>query len=442
MNTAEVSIEMKTWGRARRLKETVIAAFWETAPNLRARLAECAERDWRRALYWMDVSGLALYFLDRIENLGLEDCLPITLLDRLRHNSQENSERTASLFREAVALSLRLKHKNVEFALLKGISLCPESVPDSALRCQMDLDILVRESQAGEARQCLEYLGYELDVVSGTTWEFKAGQGTAQFKDLYRAGPQRSLDLHLLPSAMASGVSHPNDLLARAQQRYFHGVLLPVLSPEDLFVQQALHLFKHICSEYARASWVLEFWRHVIARRTDVRFWHNVWALSRVTPGAAVAIGVSTLMATLMFGQFAPEELTRWSMDCVPPSVCLWVQLYGRRGLLTSFPGSKVYLLLQRQLVPDTKESRAAIRRRIFPIHRPSNITRGVSGEPLTSRLLRYKVQATYILSRLRIHVIEGGRFAIESLRWQRRVAELDKTRPPIMFPVGGSIER
>jgi len=440
MNTEEL-IEMKSRRRTQRLKETVIASFGEPASNLRARLTEFSERDWRRALYWMDVSGLALYFLDRINHLGLQGSLPSTICDRLQNNLSQNSKRAVSLFGDAVALSMKFKRKSIKFAFLKGITLCPESVPNNALRCQMDLDVLVREAQADEARQCLESLGYVLTVVSGTTWEFKAGSGVAQFKDLYRVRPQRSVDLHLLPSDVENAACYSLDLLSRSQLRSFHGLFLPVLSPEDLFVQQALHLFKHICSEYARAFWLLEFWRHVIARRPDAKFWRDVRALASATPGAVVAIGVSTLMATLVFGKFAPEELSQWSMNNLSPAVWLWVQLYGRRTLLSSFPGSKLYLLLQRQLVPDTRENRAAIRRRIFPIHRPSNITHAISGETFTSRLLRYKIQVKYLRFRIRIHVVEGLRYAIESLRWKRRLADLENEFASAMLSVEGPIE-
>jgi hypothetical protein len=441
MKSTETMIEMRAWSRKQRLKEAVIASLCEPAPNVAARLTEFSERDWWRALYWMDISGIALYVLDRVKHLGLEDCMPATILDRLENNLRENSDRALSLFSDAIALSLKFEQKNIEFALLKGITLCPESVPNSALRCQMDIDVLVREAHADEARRCLESLGYALDVVSGPTWEFKAGAGVAQYKDMYRVRPQRCVDLHLLPSFPEGGNFQSQDLLARAQLRSFHGLLLPVLSPEDLFVQQALHLFKHICSEYLRVFWLLEFWRHVVTRKADARFWRDVMVLARTTPGAETAIGVSTLMATLMFGKFAPEELSQWSMDRLSPSICLWVKLYGRRSLLASFPGSKLYLLLQRQLIPDTTESRAAIRRRIFPIHRPSSVTRATPGEKLTSRISRYRVQGKYLYFRVRIHVIGGLRYAIESLRWKRRVADLNKESVAIMVPAGGSID-
>ena len=47
------------------------------------------------------VSGLALYFFDRLTFLGLEECLPSSILARLRQNLADNRERTVSLFDEA-----------------------------------------------------------------------------------------------------------------------------------------------------------------------------------------------------------------------------------------------------------------------------------------------------------------------------------------------------
>ena len=128
--------------------------------------------------------------------------------------------------------------------------------------------------------------------------------------------------------------------------------MLPALSAPDIFVQQAAHLFKHMCSEHTRAFWVLEFWRHVIARRNDVAFWRSVRLIAASEPQAEIAIGAATLLASLIFGPFAPAELTSWSMDRLPPGICLWIQLYGRHILLSDSPRSKLYLLLREQLVP------------------------------------------------------------------------------------------
>ncbi len=427
MKNAQVNIEIRTKSRSLRLKEAVIASFWEPAPSLRARFSEFSLTDWQRVMDWLDVSGLALYFFDRMRTLELQDCLPSPILWRLRRNLADNRDRTDSLFDEAVAVSSSLKKNNIVFALLKGITLPAESVPDTALRCQVDLDILVRESDAPQAQRCLQAHGYELDVISGSTWEFKAGTtGLSTLKDIYRIRPERAIDLHLLAGRKSGNAANfVSDRLNRAQLRSIQGVPMPVLSQADIFVQQAIHLFKHMCSEHTRASWVLEFWRHVIARRKDEAFWRQVELIASLEPQADQAIGAAVLLTSLVFGPCAPEQIADWSLDRLSPAVCLWIQMYGRHILFSDNPRSKLYLLLLRQLRPDSGAERTARRRLIFPIHMPQRVTRGAPDEGVASRLLRYRAQTRFFMIRLVFHAAEGLRFAVESIRWQRRLSEV-----------------
>jgi len=422
MSVAKVHVEMRRGIRSHRLKKTVLAAFWEPAPSIRARLGEFSARDWERAMFWLAVSGLALYFLDRLTTLGLEECLPPTVLARLRQNLADNRERTAWLFEEAITLNRELQQLEIPFAFLKGITLTPESVPDATYRCQTDLDLLIRESDSEPVYAVLEKLGYGLHASSGQTREFKAGPfGTATVHDIYKARRDRSLDLHLL-AGTSNGARVMEDRLTRARLRSIQGAILPALSPPDIFVQQAFHLFKHMCSEHTRAFWVLEFWRHVIARRDDLAFWESVRLIAASEPQAELAIGVATMLASLIFGPFAPSQLTSWSMDRLSPAICLWIQLYGRQILLSDSPHSKLYLLLREQLDSDPSGVSVARKRLIFPIHLPPRVTRGESGESILTRLGRYRMQAKFALIRLWFHLAEGLRFAVESLRWQRRL--------------------
>ncbi len=422
MNVGKVNFEMRRSNRSLRLKESVIAAFWEPAPSIRARLSEFSATDWLKAMFWLDVSGLALYLLDRLTQLGIEQCLPEPILARLRNNQADNRKRTAWLFEEAVTVAGALKQCNVTFAFLKGFTLPTESAPDNVLRCQMDLDLLIRESDGEVAKECLGELGYVLDSVSDMTWEFKEGvSGLSTIDDIYKVRQERALDLHLLRASEHGSNFQILDRLSRAQLRTINGVGLPVLSPADVFVQQAQHLFKHLCSEHTRAFWVLEFWRHASARRSDTDFWSEVEMIAASEPKAELAVGVATMLATLMFGQFAPQQLSRWSMDRLSPAVCLWLQLYGHRVLLSDSPRSKLYLLLQPQLIPNASALRN-VRSFIFPVHWPQRVTRSEAGEPTLSRVLRYWAQSKFALSRLRFHTTEGLRYAVESMRWQRRV--------------------
>jgi hypothetical protein len=420
MNIGPLEIESKRQTRSLRLKEAVFASFHEPAPSIRARLGEFTSRDWERAKDWLDLSGLALYFLDRLVRLDLETCIPAPLLNQLRTHRADNRERTDSLFSEIVELTRALQYHNIKCAVLKGVTLPPESVPEIALRNQTDLDVLVPASDEESTKRCLAELGYHLTAVSGSTLEFKAGpSGTSSLKNLYQVRPERAVDVQLIAGP---DVALKSNRLTRTQLRSIRGHKLPALSPADILVLQGQHLFKHICSEHTRGSWLLEYWRHVCARRNDAAFWDEVRLIAAQEPGADIAIGAATRLASLFFGSFAPQELSCWSMDCLPPAICLWIQLYGRRVLMSDTPFSKLYLLLRKELNPKSPEEYVARRRLIFPLHRPPRITRATGGEGIWTQFRRYRYEAQFVLHRLRFHVAEGLGLAIESLRWQRRL--------------------
>jgi hypothetical protein len=420
MNIGPIQIEINERARTARLKEAVLASFYEPAPSIEARLREFTPSDWQRAKYWLDVSGLALYFLDRLETLNIQSNIPEAFLFQLRTNLAENRARTASLFHEAVTITDTLRQRNIECALLKGVTLPPESVPDLSLRNQMDLDLLIRESDARRVQSCLSKFGYSLNAISGNTWEFKAGSpGKPSLKDLYQVRRERAVEIHLMPDYRLRDLKR--DSLARAEWRLINGHSLPSLSSADLLILQGQHLFKHMCGELTRASWVLEYWRNVCSRRDDAAFWREVESLAAVESGSCVAIGAATLLTSGIFGPFAPGELTHWSMDVLPAGVCLWVHLYGRRILLSDRVGSKLYLLLRRELNPQSAREKAARRRLLLPLHLPPRITRANGNESFVNRVRRFWLQVHFTARRLRFHVAEGAGLVAESLRWQRR---------------------
>jgi Uncharacterised nucleotidyltransferase len=412
--------------RAKRLKQAVLASFNPEAEDVEVRLAGFELRDWLRILYWLDISGLALYLLDRIKQLGLEHCLPKPIRTRLEQNLIENGERTKALFEEAAAISAEMTRRNIGFALLKGITLTPDSVPDCRLRWQTDLDFLVAACDATEARHVLMTFGYGLHAVCGNTMEFSAGRPTApDMGKIYRVHSQRSLELHMV-STSASRDGQRRDRLVRARRRNFGPTLIPALHPADVLVQQALHLFKHLCGEHTRASWVLEFRRHVEARRLDGMFWIEVERIAAQEAQGEIALGVAVLLSELVFGKLGQVPAADRSIEKLPRKVRLWVESFGRRVLLADSPGNKLYLILRKELRSDP-EQRGAIRRLVFPAHFPPPVTRGARGERWAARLMRYRIELRHILVRLCFHVVEGVKYAIELSRWQRRVTEISQ---------------
>jgi hypothetical protein len=400
-------------------REAVLLIFCDPLPDQCFLLQNLSRRDWRSLLHWLDISGLALYFLDRITELRLCDWLPPSVLARLQQSLIDNTARTRGMIAESVAIQQEFLQARLSYANLKGLSLWPSSVPKPQLRSQFDLDFLVAEGSAAEARRILERRGYRLYLVSGRSWEFKLNETPgASLKDLYKASPSHAVELHI--EANAPGSFSP---LQRIERRELHGCSMPVLSPVDLFLGQGIHAYKHVCSEFSRVAHLLEFRRHVLARRGDHAFWNELRSTAAGNPRASLGLGVVTLLITHVMGDFAPEELTDWTVQCLPQSARLWVEMFGRRTVFGSFPGSKLYLLLQRELEAAGVPAKRSLRQILLPKRLPPPVIRAFPNETLTVRFRRYRVQFNFILLRLRFHIVEGLHYAWESRRWRRHIA-------------------
>jgi hypothetical protein len=394
--------------RSYALREAVLACFAQDPATIQQSLSPFRDRDWQRNLTWLDTSGLALYLLHHLTTLRLTHLLPAPILRRLQQNHADNSSRNTGLLHEAVAMTHAFQHENLSFAHLKGFSLWPDSVPDPALRCQLDLDLLIRDEDAPTARDLLERMGYRLDVIVGNTWEFRTGgPQVASLKDLYKSKAQRSADLHLAP---ATG------LLERVHIRSFSGHPLPVLSPVDQYLAQAQHLFKHMCYAFTRVSWLLELRRHTLARQHENQFWLQIKQRLVEEPKYAVALGVTSLLLATIFGDAPPASLAAIE---VSPSIRLWVQLYARKALLADFPGTKLYLLLLAELQPTTR------RKHLLPLQPPPRLTDSYTGETTLSKLRRQRIQLHFLVFRLRFHSVEGIRYLVESFRFRRLLTGL-----------------
>jgi hypothetical protein len=201
---------------------------------------------------------------------------------------------------------------------------------------------------------------------------------------------------------------------------------MSVLSPVDLFLGQGLHAYKHVCSEFSRAAHLLEFRRHVLVRRDDHAFWSELQSTARRNRRACLGLGVVTLLIEHVMGDFAPEALSGWTVKCLPGSARLWVERYGRRAVFGSHPGSKLYLLLQREFEAAGVPAKRPLRQILLPVRLPPPVIRAFPNETLAVRLHRYRMQLHFILFRLRFHIVEGLRYAWESHSWRRQIHQFE----------------
>jgi hypothetical protein len=407
----------------RRLAEAVIATFGETERrDVLARRLDCLRlRDWRRGLHWLDASGLALYFRKQIGIAGLEECVTPEILKVLDYRMACNKQRTNELFKEFAAINSAFQKAGLQYINLKGFTLVPDYCPDPSLRCQFDLDFMLSPSDLNRSKDILKTFGF---VVTGThknVVEFKAGiSQIPSIHDLYTARSQRSVEVHVFPERQAASGSD-NGPLSRQQKRIWNRVAFPALSEVDMFLAQANHLFRHLKSEWTRLSWLLEFRTFVNSRSRDTQFWQNVRNQTAANDEDALAVGIAVLLVTEAFGQFGPPELVGWSVDAVDRSVQLWLERYGRTVLLSDFPGTKLYLLLDRELA-NGEGAKPIHWSKLFPMHRPPRVAYSDS-DGFAANIRATLSQIRFTLFRLRFHIVEGLRCLIAAQQWKRRVS-------------------
>jgi hypothetical protein len=302
------------------------------------------------------------------------------------------------------------------------------------LRCQLDFDFLVDGAQLGLHRNLLGETGYELVAATPDVWEFKAGSSEmVNVKDHYKVRPQRSVELHFASSAAPPHLPFRDRRLERLDSRSWAGLTFPALTPADQFIAQALHVFKHLCSPCTRLSWLLEYQRHVSTRNHDQSFWNEVRAHAGTHRHTSIAIGLTTLLSSRIFGWEAPPQLEEWTSHRLPAGIRLWADQYGRQSILADFPGTKLYLLLEEELRGNDRAWKQTRRTTLLPLHRAPRVLSTNAQDNAWKRIRGEAYQLRFVLFRLRFHVVEGMHYLIAASRWKRRRAALRELNPDLV---------
>ena len=407
----------RTTAATRELKDAIIALFGKPQKSAVESLGKFSEAEWQSALWWLDISGMAIYSLDTACQLQMaERLIPQSIAESLKQRLERNRIRIDALHNEARTLAAWFGDGGIHYALLKGMTLMPESVPDCALRCQTDLDFLIPRRSAYHAIHYIRRLGYRFHAKSGDMLEFRAGRaGQPDLANMYSVHTQRALELRLIDDGPGE-----SNLLRRRVTRMFQGATIETLSSADILVQQALHLLKHLCGEHTRLSWVLEFHRHVQARSDYPGFWSAAQSIASKEWNGDLAMGVALWVAEEMFGKTNLWIPRQWRPEALPARVRLWLERYARELFMSDAIGSKLYGLLRSEVPCRPEDTRKrTISKLIFPLCLPARVMDPKPHERLVERLRRYAVELDYFFRRLNFHIVEGIRFGVEALRWK-----------------------
>jgi hypothetical protein len=409
----------------REVVQVVVKAFVSDVKELHTMLSRISLRKWERSYYWLDASGMALYFLRRLAELKMLDLLPPLVLARLTQNLVDNSARSVSMLREFKLLNRAFQDAGIEYCNLKGFTLSPHSCPHPSLRTQLDFDFLIDGAHLDRCSEVLTSFGYVLHASTNRVLEFKTRSNQlASISDLYKPREQRSVELHFTCTDETACKPSRDPRLQSLDWKQLDELEVPTLSSADQLIGQATHILSHLCGPSTRLAWFLEFQNHLTLRSTDRAFLDDVLRRLDRDRRAEIAMGVVCLLIKFLFDCPIPEAIEWGPVQNLPGPITLWINRYGSRAVLADFPGTKLHLLLREQLEsnPDAwnKERSSAL----LPRSRPPRILQVKSNASLGKRIESELCQLRYELFRLRFHVFQGIAYLLEARRWRQLLKE------------------
>lgn len=379
------------------------------------------ERTWRSSYHWLITSGLALHLLAALKKCGSETCLPTAIIARLLALDQASAVRTGELRRDFLELNRRFASLGIPYANWKGFALEPDFCEDVRIRPQMDFDFIIRSSDAERFGSVLRDVGYERtrSTFVEATYEIMPGVPYA-LEQVYHPKPQRKVELHLAADH-ASPVTPALDLreaLDRRRTVMMAGETIPVLANEDALPTHAAHAGRHALEGWVRLGWLHEIDHFIHGRATHLTDWDDVRRLasSHDAPATTAALGI--MLAAQVWHRKLPDALG-WTAETLPRSAVQWIRQHGERLVMADFPGTKINLLLQRELIGASGWSRVEgatlFRPRAIPrvAHVPPNASRH-------DRLRAAHVQIAFTSRRIVFHCMETLRYFYFKWLWNR----------------------
>jgi hypothetical protein len=405
-------------------------------------LRKASQREGEKLLQWLDDSGLAFYFLQKVNNAGARDQVPDWMLSRLEENFRANQRRMEYLSNRFDFINRKLKDADVKYAVLKGFSLVPQFCPQAALRHQSDLDYLIDERSVPAAQQVMLDAGYRP----------KPGISNQELIFLMpdAAEPSRSADSHYAPEPHAVELhldiwDSDEERLPMVKRLIFversvihewNGLEFPVLADEDAFPVQVLHTFRHLFTYWIRMSCFLEIAYFINARASDTTLWNRIE--QRVGDSVVLRefVVIITEIVASLFAVPVPALARAWGQE-IRPEIRVWIESYARDCVFCDlpiydfslFPRSKLVLFLLQQYEGFCTEKHTVRSQLILP-SRLGRIAASVRNDP--SLLLNtdwWKRQ--HLMRRSIFHALAGLRYSCEIPRWRWRTrAQLRATSP------------
>jgi hypothetical protein len=393
-------------------------------------LERVSHRDWDRCLLWLDDTGLAFYFLQKLRDTNSAGVIPSAILSRLEANFTANHGRVEDMSWRFDTLNRKFNEAGIGYAVLKGLSLVPQFCPYPPLRHQGDIDYLVDARSLSAAQRVLVEAGY-VSKDSPASQEFifvlPGAEAPSRSARQYSADAPHAVELHLdvWDGDLLRLPTLPNLFtVERATTHAWNGFVFPALTDEDGFLLQVVHACQHLFAQWIRMSCFFEIGYFLKRRAYDTALWNQIE--QRVGDSLMVrefVVLVCELTAKL-FASPIPALVRTWGAT-IRPGPRLWIEKYARSFAFCQlrayqfdlFPRSKLVLFLKNQYAANTRPTRTVDLRGALPLSRLSRVASSIRREPsLVLNAGYWKHQL--VVRRSIFHALAGLRYLCEIPRW------------------------
>ena len=418
----------------------IVSALGAGSRSLPISLGDGTRHEWRRALNWLDASGLALYFLDRLKQSHATDAVPADVFLELEERQSKNRERVAIIRQKFRMLNEDFHREGVEYAVLKGFSLVPEYCPDATLRAFSDIDYLIGNDSIDRAEKVLAARGYALKMrahFSQCWWTTHPGEEfifwipvrapKSEIEQYYPETPC-TVELHVTTPDQAQkeppGAARELAFNRRVRREWEGGAFFS-LPEAEMFAGQVMHAFRHwVLDSKVRPCWLFEIGYFLRRRQDEDPIWETVNCLMHSDSLIAEVIRIMVRLTALVFGEVHPKAQL-WAA-ALNPAIQRWLDMYGRESVLAGcdgydaslFPRSKLMLFVKEQYPPDVQTALGLRRCSLLPVRRLRELI-DLPARTYNSNFVVIGDQLGRFASRALYHAGASLRYFWELPRWQ-----------------------
>jgi Uncharacterised nucleotidyltransferase len=419
-----------------------LLSFSSTPSNRVEELKKVRPRQWQHILRWLDDTGLAFYFLQKLKNIQA-DTVPTWVISRLERNFAANRQRVDAMSRQFGFLNQKFEEAGVRYAVLKGLSLVPQFCRDATLRHQSDFDYLVDDQSLLAARRVLLEAGYRQKRPDSSKKFAFLMPGTEAFRDgaQYSAQAAHAVELQLDPwdsEDMHRMPAMPRQFsVERSRIQQVNGFAFPALTEEDAFLLQVLHACQHLFTYWIRMACLWEIGYFLDQRASDKSLWSGIEQQVGDNLMLREFVVVITELVAKLFQAPLPNLVRSWGAR-IRPATRVWIDRYARPWALCEmpafefrlFPKAKFVLFLQQQY-EDACAQKHVVRDRLLTFARISRMASSIRDQPfIVLNAGWWKHQ--FLIRRSLFHALSGLRYLCEVPRWRwlnrtkMRVASMD----------------